>query len=102
MIKEIGEILVLILVMAGIFALTWLTTRFLSRRLPGGGKTRHLQIIEKLPVGKSQQIALVRVGDEHFMVGISGQQISFSQGFRLPEPAAADTCSEVNHENQDA
>lgn len=69
--------------MAGIFGLTWLTTRFLSRRLPGGGRGGNMQVIEKLTLGKDRQIALVKVGDEHFMVGLAGQNISFSQAIRL-------------------
>lgn len=78
--------------MAGIFAATWLTTRFLARRLPGGGgKGSQMQVVERLPLGKDRQVALLRVGSEHYLVGISGQQISFSQQVRLAAQDGQDT-----------
>lgn len=81
--------------MAGIFALTWVTTRFLSKRLPGGGRTGHMQIIEKLSLGKDRQVALVKVGEEHFMIGVAGQQISFSPAIRLNQPEMAETSEDA-------
>ena len=82
-IDKFFEIVTLVLVMAGIFGLTWLTTRFLAKRLPGGGKSSHMQIVERLSLGKDRQVALIKVGNEHFMVGIAGQHISFSQPVQL-------------------
>lgn len=90
--------------MGGIFVLTWLSTRFLAKRLPGGGKHGQMQVIERLPLGRDRQIALLRVGNEHYLVGLAGQQISFSQPVRLEvqtekaSPTYSDIQEKVNDE----
>lgn len=81
--KDALQIITLLLVMGGIFALSWLATRFLAKRLPGGGKTGHMHIIERLPLGRDRQVALLKVGEDHILVGITGQKISFSGPVRL-------------------
>lgn len=89
--------------MVGIFGLTWLTTKFLSKRLPGGGKTSKMQIIEKLTMGKDRQVVLLKVGEEHFMVGVAGQQISFSQPVLLNTAKYSDIQEKVyNDQNNSA
>ena len=97
--NDFFQIVTLVLVMAGIFGLTWLSTRFLAKRLPGsGGKTAKMQIIEKLTMGKDRQVVLIKVGDEHFMVGVAGQQISFSQPVLLNQVKYSDIQEKVNND----
>jgi flagellar biosynthetic protein FliO len=103
--KEIGEIISLVLIMAAIFALTWLTTKFLSKRLPGSGKTSRMQVVERMPFGKDRQVVLVKVGEEHILVDVTGQQISFGPAVRVSQPVPADMHavnaeSEALHENE--
>lgn len=95
------QIITLILVMLGIFGLTWLTTRFMAKRLPGGGRSGHLQIIEKLQVGRDRQIALIKAGNKHYMVGIAGQQISFSQPVEIDSPTYSEIQDKVNHDQEE-
>ncbi len=101
---DAGQIIWLVVVMVGIFALSWLATKFLSKRLPGSSKTNHMKIVEKLSMGKDRQVLLVKVGEEHFMVGVAGQQISFSQPVKLDAtvpPTYAEVQEKVNNDQKD-
>ncbi len=75
---DLGQIILLVVVMAGIFVLSWLATKYLGRRL-GTSSSARMKVVERLGLGRDRQIALVKVGDRHYMVGITGHQISFSQ-----------------------
>lgn len=67
-----GVVLSLLLVLALIFALTWLLRRMQFAR-PGGG--RLLTVLAQLPLGPRDRILLLRVGDRQALVAISGAGI---------------------------
>lgn len=81
--KQFFETLFYLFVTIGIFVLTYYTTKFLSRHSTGASGKRNLEVIEKIPLGKDKQAAILRVGKEYYLVGISGSSVQFS-GNPLP------------------
>lgn len=71
----------LIVVIAIIFGLAWLLKKM---RLPAMGNQKGLSIIRQIPVGTRERIAVIKVGDEQFLVGITPQAINLIS--RLDHP----------------
>ena len=63
------------LVLALMAVLLWALRR-LQTRMATHNSGRRLQIVESLSVGPRQKIALIRVGDNEVMVGITASQIT--------------------------
>ena len=63
------------LVLALMAVLLWALRR-LQTRMANQNSGRRLQIVESLSVGPRQKIALIRVGDNEVMVGITASQIT--------------------------
>lgn len=76
-----------IFITIGVFVLTYYSTKFISKRAGITSRTKNLQLLEKIPLGKDKQAAILRVGDEYYLVGISGQSVNFSNP--LSETAAS-------------
>jgi flagellar biosynthetic protein FliO len=71
-----------------ILAAVWYLTRRLIRQ-PGSRKhLRHLQVVERLPLGRDRQILLVKVGREYFLAGVTSHGITFSPAVELPDFAS--------------
>ncbi|MDF2153740.1 flagellar biosynthetic protein FliO [Vibrio sp. CAU 1672] len=62
----------LVLVIGVIILLAWLLKRM---QVPALGQQKGMRIISQLPVGTKERIAVVQVGDEQFLVGITSQSI---------------------------
>ncbi|GAJ78732.1 flagellar biosynthesis protein FliQ [Vibrio sp. JCM 18905] len=63
----------LVLVIGVILLLAWLLKRM---QVPAmGGQQKGLRIVSQLPVGTKERIAVVQVGEEQFLVGITSQSI---------------------------
>ncbi len=71
-----AELLGMLLVTALVLAAAFYTTKFVARRSQIGGKGRHMQILERLPLGKDKYLAIIEVGGKYMLVGISGQNIN--------------------------
>jgi flagellar protein FliO/FliZ len=63
------------LVLALMAALLWALRRLQSRMITQNSG-RRMQIIESLSIGPRQKIALIRVGEQEVMVGITASQIT--------------------------
>jgi len=85
--KEFFTAIFYIFVTVGVFVLTYYSTKFLSKRAGVTSRTKNLQLLEKIPVGKDKQVAILRVGDEIYLLGISNQSVQFSKP--LTKTAAA-------------
>jgi len=70
--RMIGSFALVLVLMA---ALLWALRRLQSRMVTQNSG-RRMQIIESLSIGPRQKIALVRVGDQEVMVGITASQIN--------------------------
>ncbi|MFB1056140.1 flagellar biosynthetic protein FliO [Vibrio diabolicus] len=62
----------LVLVIGVILLLAWLLKRM---QVPAMGQQKGLRIVSQLPVGTKERIAVVQVGEEQFLVGITSQSI---------------------------
>ncbi len=62
----------LVLVIGVILLLAWLLKRM---QVPALGQPKGLRIVSQLPVGTKERIAVVQVGEEQFLVGITSQSI---------------------------
>ncbi|PFG55653.1 flagellar protein FliO/FliZ [Vibrio sp. ES.051] len=62
----------LVLVIGVILLLAWLLKRMQG---PTMGQQRGLRIVSQLPVGTKERIAVVQVGEEQFLIGITSQSI---------------------------
>ncbi len=62
----------LVLVIALILFLAWLIKRL---QAPALGNQKGLKIVTQIPVGTKERIAVVQVGEEQFLVGITAQSI---------------------------
>lgn len=62
----------LVLVIGVIIFLAWLLKRM---QVPAMGQQTGLRIVSQLPVGTKERIAVVQVGEEQFLVGITSQSI---------------------------
>nr|WP_227739609.1 flagellar biosynthetic protein FliO [Vibrio sagamiensis] len=62
----------LVLVIGIILFLAWLLKRM---KVPALGQQKGLRIVTQLPVGTKERIAVVQVGEEQFLIGITSQSI---------------------------
>ncbi len=62
----------LVLVIGVILFLAWLLKRM---QVPAMGQQKGLRSVSQLPVGTKERIAVVQVGEEQFLVGITSQSI---------------------------
>jgi flagellar biogenesis protein FliO len=54
----------------------WLLRMWNSRARLRNVSERRMQLLEMLPVGGKRQLALVRCGGEHFLVGLGSEAVS--------------------------
>lgn len=73
----------LIFVIALILFFAWLLKRM---RVPGvvGGSGSVMSIVKQLPVGTKERIAVVQVGEEQFLIGITSQNINMLSKLEKP------------------
>ena len=62
----------LVLVIGVILLLAWMLKRM---QVPALGQQKGLRIVSQLPVGTKERIAVVQVGEEQLLVGITSQSI---------------------------
>lgn len=86
-----GEIITSLAITAGVLYLTYWTTRKLARQVQKTAPNRVLHIVEKIQLARDRQIAVLKVGESHFLVGITAHQIQFSQPIDYPSTVAATT-----------
>jgi flagellar protein FliO/FliZ len=80
----------LVLVIGVILLLAWLLKRM---QVPAFGQQKGLKIVSQLPVGTKERIAVIQVGEEQFLVGITSQSIQTLAKLEKPlkEEALANT-----------
>ncbi|WP_413284878.1 flagellar biosynthetic protein FliO [Vibrio sp. MA40-2] len=85
----------LIFVLALIFSLAWLLKKM---RVPAMGNQKGLAIIKQIPVGTRERIAVIKAGDEQFLVGITSQSINLIS--RLDKPIDEEQVTSSQFANQ--
>lgn len=73
----------LVFVIALIIFFAWVLKRM---KVPGviGGSGSAMSIVKQLPVGTKERIAVVQVGEEQFLIGITSQNINMLSKLEKP------------------
>lgn len=68
-------ILFMLLVLVGILALAYFTTRFIAGRYQGGTGNHDIRVLDRVAVDQNASLLLVQVAEETFLLGATGQHI---------------------------
>jgi len=68
-------LLTCVLVIAGICGLGWLLRQFLARTVQARAAKRSLQVVDVLPLGGKQKLAVVRCYDRSFLLGLGEKEV---------------------------
>lgn len=79
------QLVKLILILATVGGLAYFTTRYLGRRMAGGGG-RHLRLVDGVALGPNRSVCLIRTPASALVVGVTGEGISLLE--RITEPGA--------------
>ena len=80
-----GMIGSLALVIALIFAMAWVARRMQNLRRGIGG----LQVLAAVPVGAKEKVVMLKLGDEHFLLGVAAGSVSLLHRYETEPPALA-------------
>jgi len=83
--KEFFEILYLIFIFVVICILGYLTARFLSVKSIGMSQSKYMKIIDRIPISKDKFICIVKMGDNCYIIGVSGTSISMLTSLKEEE-----------------
>ncbi len=72
------EVLFYLAITIGIFALAYFSTRFIAKKSMGLQNNNNLKLIEKIPLGKEKEAAIIKVGDDYYLAGISSGSVNFT------------------------
>ncbi|MPM55811.1 hypothetical protein SDC9_102608 [bioreactor metagenome] len=94
--EEIGALLGMLAAVLGVLVLAWLFTRYLARRAPGlggllPGRSGKLRLLERMPLGREQFLAVVQAGEIYFLLGVTGSGVSLLRELSAEEAAAWDS-----------
>lgn len=81
--------LYVVAVFLAVAALAVYALRFLSRRWPGLGSTRHLRLIEQLYLGPNRMVCLVAVPGRVLVLGVAERSVELLTVLDDPETVAA-------------
>lgn len=65
-----------IVVMLAVIFGAYFTTRFISGKSSKLLKSRHIHLLDRMPLGKDKNIVLIKVGDQNILVGVTNQSIN--------------------------
>ncbi len=72
-----------------VLALAYVSTRFLGRKLISLGSSRHLRLLDQLPLGSNRSVFLIEVQGRVFLVGSAEGGVSLLGTFDDPETVKA-------------
>ena len=79
----VGMIGSLAVVLALIFALAWVARRMQGLRRNATG----LQVLAAVPVGAKEKVVMMKLGDEHFLLGVASGSVSLLHRYEQAPPA---------------
>lgn len=97
---EIGALLGMLAAVVAVLVLAWLFTRYLAGRTPGmtrffQGRDGKLRLLERLPLGREQYLAVIQTGETYLLLGVTGSQISLLRELSAQEAEAWDHRAEA-------
>jgi len=69
----------------GLIGLFYYLARQVNNRVTGGASKRHVQVIERTPLGDKRSLLLVRVGQRHLLLGATSSTITMLSAASCPE-----------------
>lgn len=88
---EIGTLIGALAAVAAVLALAWIATRCLAMRLPAArfsaAGVGRLRLVERLPLGREEYLAVVRAGETVLLLGVSAGQITLLKELSADEAA---------------
>lgn len=70
------NVVLLVIICVAVIAAAYFVTRFMARRVGGNGKSRHMQVLDRLSISNDKQIMMVKAGDKVYVLGVTGQSIN--------------------------
>lgn len=77
-IKQFIEVIFYLAITVGIFILAYYSTKVIAKKSMGINKSRNLEIVEKIHLGKEKEISIVRIGNDYYLAGICSGSITFT------------------------
>ncbi len=84
------DLIWIILVLALVFYLTWLVTRFVAVRSRGKSSGRLMRVVDRLNIANDKCILLVKMGDEYCMIGVTGHEMRLLKTLSAEEAGQAE------------
>ncbi len=94
-VTAIGTLVIIVVILF----LTYICTKYIGNRMSFGGYTRqmgrYISIIDRMMLGQESSVALVKVSDRVFLLGITGDNVNLLMELKedeiteLPAPANA-------------
>lgn len=72
----------MLLAVAAVLCLAYFATRFLAGKGMGGalgrftGRSRNLQVLERVPIGREEFLTVVRAGQRYFLLGVTPSSVT--------------------------
>ncbi|MFZ5975314.1 MAG: flagellar biosynthetic protein FliO [Bacillota bacterium] len=70
------DIIVQLLIFIAVLVAAYFTAKYFSKRSLKAARSRHMRVTDRLPLSRDKTVYLVKVGDEHYLLGATNQQIS--------------------------
>lgn len=86
--SDIKSLIWLILALALVFYLTWLTTRFVGNKSRGRQTGRHMQVLDRLALSGDKQLLIVRIAGRCSVLSVAGHEIRLLRHLTDEEAAA--------------
>lgn len=71
--RAIGILIAFIVVLA----LAYLTARFVGTKFGGYTSGKYIKVIDRIFLGRDKWVCLIQVGNQYYIVGITGQNMEF-------------------------
>lgn len=76
MIKGIFTALLTLVIIILILYLTFVCTKLIGRGAIQRNKSRYMKIVDQMVLGQDKSIAIVQIGEQYHLIGISSSQIT--------------------------
>jgi len=73
------QLIVIVVVMAFVFYLSYLFSRYMSKGALKINAAKHMKVIDKLAVGQDRYILIVKITDKFFLISATGQSVQILQ-----------------------
>jgi len=75
--EEILRAIGILIAFVIILALAYLAARFTGAKLAGYTTGRYIKVIDRIFLGRDKWVCLIQVGNQYYLVGITGQNMEF-------------------------